>query len=182
MLFLRNSKALFDSKGHKYGIKRKSLDGKKITWRCTVRWEKENCPGIVKEENGVYRETIKHTCQKKKDVHVQARVYSKCKEEIRKNRHAVPRKVSEPALLEEFLDDEEAELPKLSNLNRALYKIKEATRPANPADLHFDMKRYVQAIPKQFLRGDIKVNTRNTLARHLIFATDKPENFEKVVC
>ena len=35
------------------------------------------------------------------------------------------------------------------------------------------MKRYVQAIPKQFLRGDIKVNTRNTLARHLIFATDK---------
>jgi hypothetical protein len=173
MLFLRNSKALFDSKGHKYGIKRKSLDGKKITWRCTVRWEKENCPGIVKEENGVYRETIKHTCQEKKDVHVQARVYSKCKEEIRKNRHAVPRKVSEPALLEEFLDDEEAELPKLSNLNRALYKIKEATRPANPADLHFDMKRYVQAIPKQFLRGDIKVNTRNTLARHLIFATDK---------
>nr|CAH0112400.1 unnamed protein product [Daphnia galeata] len=146
----KNSKALFDSKGHKYGIKRKSLDGKKITWRCTVRWEKENCPGIVKEENGVYRETIKHTCQKKKDVHVKARVYSKCKEEIRKNRHAVPRKVSEPALLEEYLDDEEAELPKLSNLNRALYKIKEATRPANPADLHFDMKRYVQAIPKPF--------------------------------
>ena len=43
------------------------------------------------------------------------------------------------------------------------------------------MKRYVQAIPKQFLRGDIKVKTRNTLARHLIFATDKQLNLLKTL-
>ncbi|EFX69176.1 hypothetical protein DAPPUDRAFT_113900 [Daphnia pulex] len=120
-------------------------------------------PGIFKvRENGVNRENVKHTCQRKKDVHAKARVYSKCKEEIRKNRHAEPWKVSERALLEEYLDDEEAELPRLSNLNRTLYKIKEATRPANQTDLHLDMNRYVQAMPKRFFRGDMKVKTRYT--------------------
>ena len=34
------------------------------------------------------------------------------------------------------------------------------------------MEKYASAFPPGFLKGDIKVNTRGTSARHLIFATD----------
>jgi hypothetical protein len=135
----RECPALFDGRGHSFGIKATYKRTGSVSWRCTCRAPPNPCKATVLQKGDVFIfGKHKHTCKKKKDKSLEAEIVSKGKAEIRQNIFATARQVVEPIFTAAFNIDPERNLPVLKHVQRTINRVKEKNYQKNPLNLHFD--------------------------------------------
>ncbi|KAK3086377.1 hypothetical protein FSP39_017564 [Pinctada imbricata] len=163
----RGKTMLTDSKGFIYTIKRKLK--KSVDWVCSIRGRHKKCLATVKQQGDHFKPGPRpHNHPPAPGVNVAVKVAKEVKTKASTEVFRPASEIVEEVMLE--LGDPsmpEASRPKFTNLARRANRLREKTRPKQPADLEFVIDE--NYIPDGFLRSDIRVDNE----RHLIFATDR---------
>lgn len=165
---LKGKPLLVDSNGYSYNIKaNKNGHPGKTTWRCSIRNRTFTCKATVLQKGNTFTPGLHdHAHQaepgKQKNYEIVADVKRKASEDVFRSASAIVEEVMTSQLQP---TDPEPSRPAPGLLVRRANRLRQALRPTDPQDLHFDLA--VNFIPQHYLRNDIAMDG----ARHLIFAT-----------
>ncbi|KAK3719185.1 hypothetical protein QZH41_020418 [Actinostola sp. cb2023] len=164
----RGKQKLIDNSGFSYNIKYK---GKKSTeWQCTKRPKLNPCRATVKDMyDGTYTiGNISHNHAPETGAAQVAKITTAAKKQAVDNLFKPAAQIVDEILMKELNDDRPCpHIPKPGNIARQANRKRQKIRPADPTNLEFELD--CDNIPKEFLRGDVRVNNH----RHLIFATNE---------
>ncbi len=125
-----------------------------------------------------------------------AQIATEVKTAVKVNVYATTRQIVDPVFAEHFEQDHERDFPVLANVYKVAQRARAKAFPKNPLNMEFDWGKndqfsnlfskkiilpcflfyialFLPHLPESFFREDVIVKTKNTLGRHLIFASDK---------